>query len=194
MYFWFLFPNFPDLLEMYRQSKTKNQQKGNKSVMIQAIQRLPSLTNNFLCSVFQSYEGGGIDKQQTDTVTYKLNQQRGRFSISLILVKHMEVQKNYRRQQNLLAIFFHTGLCVPSLYTRGSRQSASFHSLVTGKFCIMKQTKCRSTSNKIQQVECCSKRSFQKIKFFQKKKIVDMYLKNGDFCSGSTASSALAGT
>ena len=52
---------------------------------------------------------------------------------------------------------------------RGSRQSASFHSLVTGKFCIMNQTKCWSKSNKIQRVESCSKRSFQ---VFPKKKHV----------------------
>ena len=38
-----------------------------------------------------------------------------------------------------------------------------------GSSCIMKSSKCRSKSNKIQQVECCSKRSFQKIKFFSKK-------------------------
>ena len=37
------------------------------------------------------------------------------------------------------------------------------------------------------------KEAFRKLSF-AKKKIVDMYLKNGDFCPASTASSALTGT
>ena len=47
---------------------------------------------------------------------------------------------------------------------------------------------------KNQQVECCSKRSFQQKFVLSKKRIVEMYLKNGKFCPASTASSALTGT
>ena len=58
----------------------------------------------------------------------------------------------------------------------------------------MEQTKSRSKSNNIQQVQCCVRRIFQKIRFCQKKKIINRYLKNGNFCLASTASSALTKT
>ena len=79
-------------------------------------------------------------------------------------------------------------------YRRGSSQSTSPHSLVFGLFCIMKLTKCWSDPIKSNRYSVVLQEFFKKICFANKKIIIYMYLKIGEFPPTSTASSALTRT